>query len=281
MCGYPYRYCYNAHMRVSIKILITFLLLCIGAIPVSVSAVSFDSHGTTAQPGMLMSLTRSSGVAEPTTDKNAALLVGIYTDETSLDTRPGQVNVKTNGQTTALVSTLHGEIRVGDRIGPSSLAGIGARVDGKGWVVGVAQGSLDATTSDSVSVTIEDSRGSGRKVRVGRIPVLINVTYIPDATNNADSRDLRVPNFLQELANTIAGKHVTLLGLIMGFTLMLLGLAFACFLAYGAARGGLQAISRQPLSKAVITRRMLHSFAIAGGILVAGLVCGLLLMRFL
>jgi len=149
-----------------------------GTLSAAAASQSFNVLDNKSQPGMLMSLTANSGVVEPATDKNASLLLGVISaNDTAFDLQPGQVSVATDGVANVLVSTLGGDIRVGDRITPSSLAGIGAKAKMTAWIVGIAQASLDSKTTAAVASTVTDTAGSKHQVYVARIPLVVHVTY--------------------------------------------------------------------------------------------------------
>ena len=233
-----------------------------------------------AQPGMLMSVMANQGVVEQATNKNAALLVGVYTlDDTSFDKQAGQISVETDGPTTALVSTLNGTIKVGDRITVSSLAGVGAKAEKNSWVVGTAQGVLDAKTKGAVASTITDSAGGKHQVQIARIPVAVHVVYY--AGPNAPKSSSVIPDKVQELADAVAKKHVSVVGLVLSFLLLVFGLTLAGILVSGAVRNAFTAIARQPLSKASVTRLMLKSFVMSGIIVIVVFLGSFLLLRIL
>jgi hypothetical protein len=63
--------------------------------------------------------------------------------------------------------------------------------------------------------------------------------------------------------------------------LLLSGVIWAGFVIYAAVRGGLDAISRQPLSKVVINRAMVRSLAVAGGVMFGVVLGAFALLRIL
>jgi len=231
-----------------------------------------------ASAGMLMSLTANSGVVEPASDKNASFLLGVIsTNDTAFDLQPGQVSVATDGVINTLVSTLGGDIRVGDRIMPSPLAGTGTKAVASALVVGIAQASLDSKTTGAVAKTVTDTTGGKHKVYVASIPLVVHVTYytVPSPVSRS------IPDMLQAAADAIAGKHASVLGLLLSFLLMLTGIIWAGILINGAIRGGIAAIARQPLSKAFIRRTMLKSFGVSIIIVAVGSIGALVLLRIL
>lgn len=261
--------------------LIGLLAVAIPAVAAA-SSQSFDILGGQPQAGMLMSLSSNPGVIEPASDKNVKSLVGVVApaNETNFDQQTGQTNVKTDGASNALVSTLGGDIRVGDRITASALAGVGAKTTTSAWIIGIAQGSLDKNTKGVLKSTVVDSQGTKHDVYVGSIPVLVKVTYYSTASRSlaADTNTL-VPSVLQRAADALAGKHVSLRALLLSFLLFVIGVIAAGIVANSAIRGGFSAIARQPLAKSVILREVWRSFGMALAILVIVMVAAMLMLR--
>src|SRR5487761_1843538 len=112
----------------------TWLLICAVAllqvvIPATSSASSqyFYSLNNQTKTGMIVSLTADQQVIEPANNQNAKSIIGVIapSDEISLIQQPGQISIRTAGIANTLVSTLGGNILVGDRIAPSVLTGLG------------------------------------------------------------------------------------------------------------------------------------------------------------
>lgn len=244
------------------------------------SSQSFSVLNNQAQSGMLMSLTSNSGVIEPANNKNAASLVGVIaTDTSALSQQNGQTSVVTDGSANTLVSTLNGDIKVGDKIGPASLSGVGAKLTASGWMVGVAEASLDAKTTGAVATAVTDSAGGKHTVYVARIPLIVKVNYftMPAATTASTT----TPNSLQKIADQIAGHHASPLALILSFVILMTGIIWAGLVIYASVRGSLNAIARQPLSKVVINRAMMKSLLLALAVIAGVLIGSGLLLRIL
>jgi hypothetical protein len=268
----------------------TFGVLVIGvlavAVPVlaSASTQSFSVLDNKTQTGMLVSLTANSDVVAPATDKNAAALLGVTTDNTtdiSYSQKPGQVSVQTDGEASVLVSTLGGDVLIGDRIAPSSLAGIGQKIAGSGWIAGVAQASLDAKTAGAVATTVTDTKGARHQVYVARIPIVVHVTYytVSGATESKTATGL--PDSIQKIADAVAGKHASLIVILLSFLLLFIGVVSAGIIINSTVRGTFLAISRQPLSKAAVLRMMMRSLGVALGIIIAVFLGALLILKLL
>jgi co-chaperonin GroES (HSP10) len=245
--------------------------------PVTAGAQGFGVLNSSAQQGMLMSLSPNPQIIEPASDKNAQSLVGILDpNDTSLDLQSGQVNVKTSGVSNALVSTLNGDVSTGDRIAPSSIEGIGAKVDGNSWIVGTAQGSLTSKTKDAIKSDVTDTAGKKQSVYIARIPVVIKVTYYNASTNSSSI----VPQSIQSFADKLAGKHVKPWAIILSFLLIVMGVLLAAQLINSAIRSGMAAIARQPLTKALILPKILQTFAVALSIVLVVIAASYMLLHF-
>ena len=251
------------------------LMLALPATALAVSQ-SYNILNNSVQPGMLVSLTKNADVIEPATSNNANLLNGIATAGiTDINQQPGQVNVENDGKVTALVSTVNGDVNVGDRISPSSVSGVGGKLQGNGWVVGVAQASLNAKTDGAVASTVIDAKGGKHNVVIARIPLIVRVSYYGAAATAATSSDKssKIPSSLQSAADSLAGKRASLVGVLLSFLLIAIGVFFAGQIITSAIRSAFAAIARQPLSKAVVTRLIIKTFVIAA-IIVAGAILG-------
>jgi hypothetical protein len=229
--------------------------------------------------GMLVSLTKNTQVVEAANDKNKESLIGVVgSSQTDFDVGKDQVSVQTDGIVDTLVTTVDGDIKVGDHIGPSSIVGLGAKVNNNGWAVGIAQQSLDATTAGVVKSTIADSTGAKHEVYVASIPVSVHVVYFNPQQQTTSTA---IPNKIQSLADSIAGKRVSQVAIVLGTILLLAGFIIAGIIVNAAVRNGLQSIARQPLAKQETTRRMLQSFAMALGILVFAATATFIVIRYL
>lgn len=233
---------------------------------------------TSVRSGMLVSLTKNTEVVEPSSDKNVSTLLGVVgSAQTDFDVKKDQVSVQTDGIVDTIVTTVAGDIRVGDHIGPSSIVGLGAKVNESGWSVGIAQQSLDAHTKSAVKSTVTDSLGVKHEVYVTTIPVSVHVAYF-----NAKQQPVKqaIPNRIQSLADSIAGKRVSQVAIVLGFLLLLAGFAIAGIIVNAAVKNGIQSIARQPLARQEISKRMIQSFAMASGILALACIGTVIIIRF-
>lgn len=277
--------------QTKIRTLSLLLGLVMVGIPVATSASTqnFNVLNNQAQLGMLMSSTNNTGVAEPATANNASSLLGVATSVDSTDItqkiKAGEIPIQTDGQTVALVSTLNGNIKVGDRITASSIVGIGAKVAKSSWIVGIAQGSLDSSTQNAAPTMITDSAGNAHQVYVASIPVVVKVTYytVPPKTKSETKviKESMFPTSIQSAADKLAGKHVADSVILLTIIICLAGVVVAGMVVSSAVRGGFAAIARQPLTKGIILRRVGQSFLLAFVLLALVVSASVLLLRLI
>ena len=266
---------FKVNFRYVAFILTAAATVMIGPATASAASQSYNVLDNKAQLGMLVSLTANSNVVTPATDKNTNLLLGVIDTGTSnFSQEAGQVSVEADGKVSALVSTLNGDIHVGDRIAPSSLAGIGTKATVSGWVIGIAQASLDVKTAGTVVSSISDAVGHKHQVEVTRIPLVVRVAYYTVPTTASTK-----PNALQTAADSLAGKHASVVGIVLSFFLTIVGIFFAGQIITSTVRSAFAAIARQPLSKTAVTRLALRSFAVAVLIVTAVLGGAYLVLR--
>jgi hypothetical protein len=184
-------------------------------------------------------------------------------------TGTGQVQVVTSGTANVLVTNAGGTIHVGDYITVSSIAGVGQKVGSSSTrVVGTAQADFDGTGDGVTKRTINDGTGN-REVAIGQIPVVITVsTY----TATDGKQTYVVPNWLQNLSNTLAGKAVSPIRIIIASLILIIALISITVLLYSAVRNSIISIGRNPLSRGSVLRGLLEVVGIAGGILAASAV---------
>jgi hypothetical protein len=221
--------------------------------------------------GSLVSLdSKSSGsvvVADLTnTDRLFGIVVPPSSASISLSgSGSGQVQVVTSGTADVLVSTAGGDIHVGDPITISPIAGVGQKVGpSSSRVVGTAQTDFNGSGDGVTKRTIEDSSGAKKEVSIGQIPVVVAVsTY----TSTDGKQTYVIPNWLQNLSNTLAGKAVSPIRIIVAGLILIVSLISVTVLLYAAVRNSIISIGRNPLSRKSVLGGMLQIVAIAMAIL--------------
>lgn len=260
-------------------------LVLLGAFGGAVQAIRhYDTlDAAVLRPGMLVSATVNTNVIAPATPHTAATLAGVVVAEQADDTQQPLSQAPTNeqmvpvapdGQVQTLVSTVNGDIRSGDRITVSPLEGIGAKATGNGWIVGIAQADFSADATDAITADITDSSNATRQVSIGRIPVVVNVTYYAGAAKQGER------SAVMAFADSVSGKRATVLALVLSFVVLFVGLVVVGLIVNSTIRGGFSAMSRQPLIRRFIVGSIAQSLLLALFVLLAVFAAAYLILRF-
>ncbi|HKR82237.1 MAG TPA: hypothetical protein VJR27_04550 [Candidatus Saccharimonadales bacterium] len=241
--------------------------------PVAVGATGAISQGyktnsTEVTKGVLLSLVASSSTeVEPANNDNVTNLIGVAADKPLVELSAGQNNaqVVVNGSTEALVSNLNGDVKAGDKITASPVSGIGMKALEATEIVGTAQAGLDTVTT--VARTVTDKDGKTETIKVGLLPIGVNVSHYsaPAAQGTIASF---VPPFLQSVANTIAGRQVTPIRVLLGAAALLLGFIAIIVILSTAIRSGLISLGRNPLAQGALRKGLVDVIIAAMGLLV-------------
>lgn len=176
-----------------------------------------------------------------------------------------EMQVVLSGSANALVSDINGDIKAGDKITASPIAGVGMLAPAEGRVVGVAKADFDAAGSQTQNVT--DAHGGQHSVHIGYIPLQVGLAYYQNTSSSF------LPPFIQNLANSIAGKQVSLVRILFCLVLVLAALVSSSVLIYSAVRSAMISLGRNPLASSNIRKSLyqvaLITLAILGGVLLA------------
>jgi hypothetical protein len=178
--------------------------------------------------------------------------------------KDGQVQVATSGTLPVLVSDINGTIRRGDHVTASPVKGVGMLATANVRVIGIAQGAMTNVKKQ----TYKGSDGKQRTMKLGEVPVLVNVAYYfkePDKTI--------VPAAIQNIANSLAGKDVGTVPILVSAGIFLIMLIVVSSLIYSMIRASIISVGRNPLSQSAIYRDLVQLSGLVIGILGVGLVC--------
>lgn len=252
-------------------------VLAVGAI-----AQSYQPDTTDIGVGTLVSLVSSGSnkVTPANSTSNSSLLVGVAASKPLVELAtgsPSSVQVVVEGSTQALVSDINGAVHSGDKITASPVSGVGMKAIDAAEVVGTAQADLDSVTT--VNRTVVNKDGEETTIKVGLLPVAVNVTYY--STANTSFAASLVPPILQAAANAVAGKQVSPMKVLLGTLVIVLGFITVVVMVYVAIRNGVVSIGRNPLAEQSLRKGLLQVLAAAIGVLVvtAGLAYAIILIN--
>lgn len=244
-------------------------------------ALSSISQGYTAKDsvaiGSLVSLIpESPDSVEAATIDNTNNLLGVAVTENNSPLTigrgtTGEVQIATGGSVTILVSNINGDIREGDSITASPIAGVGMRVSSNSKVIGIAQADMTTTTEQTI-----DEEGSQQTVKLGSVPVLINVSYhyqTPEKTI--------IPAAIQNVANAVAGKAVSPLPIILSAIIFIVMLIVVMIIIFTMIRSSIISVGRNPLSQSAVYRDVIQLSAVVIAIVAAAIAAIYFILRTL
>lgn len=251
-------------------LLLSFTLLVAAIFPIVANASSIAQSYKSAKPirsGSLVSLNnKKSGQVEASTyltNKNLiGVVIGGEDSALVLNSDESKVTVASSGQTSVLVSDINGKISSGDKVTTSPIAGVGMKATEGGKVVGIA---VEEFTSKKATESFQVTNKSGetKTANVGLINVEIEVQYISGASSNS-----AVPESVQRLSDSIAGKPVSSAKIFLGGLIVLSSVVISAIIVYTGVRASFISLGRNPLAQKGISRVLLQTLITAFGFIV-------------
>lgn len=233
-------------------------LTVLGLAPAGASSanISHSYKATSAiHDGSIVSLDpQRSDYVQPANVDNGDRILGVAVAGNdsliAVDPSPGLVQVATTGSASVLVSTLNGDIGVGDQIGVSPFGGVGMKAALGSRVIGLAQTPFNAHTSGATTQQIKDKHGKTSTVRVGYVRLGIAIG------TNVASGDLANLTSLQKLAKSVTGHVVPTSRVVISIAVAAVGLLALVTLVYASIYGSIVSIGRNPLAKYTVFRTL-------------------------
>lgn len=242
-------------------------------IPLSVSALTTISQGyTTDKPlslGAIVSLEKDSSdkiIAASTSNVDNLFGVVIENESSLLSVSNGQENqvqIATSGTVPVLVSDINGPVKRGDHITASPIAGVGMKATGNVRIIGIAQSDMKLGKKQ----TYKEKNGKEGSATLGEVPALINVAYFfkePEKT--------LIPSPIQNIANSLAGKPVSTLPILISAAIFIITLIVVVSIIYSMIRSSIISVGRNPMSQSAVYRDLIQLSALVLAILTVGLI---------
>jgi hypothetical protein len=219
-------------------------------------AQAFETEDLGIIAGALVNLKPdSSNTVELATAENIDHLLGVASKDSLIELSndsTGTVEVVTTGEAAVLVSDINGDIRTGDKITSSPIAGIGMRALTSTLVIGTAQADLSSVQTEER--VVKDKSGTERKVKIGAIPIQVDKVFY-EAPQDMNSF---VPPALQDFANNLAGRSVSPVRVMIAGFLIAFVFAIVIVLLYSSIRSSIISIGRNPLSESAVRKSLLQ-----------------------
>lgn len=257
-------------------------LLVLGLAPAAASSanISHAYKGAGAIPnGSVVSLNpkRQDYVQQANTSNGMRLLgVAVAGDDSLLavDARPGTVQVATSGNATTLVSTINGDINVGDQVGVSPFDGVGMKALPGSRVIGLAQTSFNGSMDDDATTKqIIGKNGKTSSIRVGYIRVDIAIN------TNAESLPDSNLSGLQKIAKSLTGHTASIARVVISLAIAIVATLALITLIYASIYGSIISVGRNPLAKYAVFRTLSSVLAMAALVAIVAILTIFLLLR--
>lgn len=195
--------------------------------------------------------------------------VVVRADETpvSLTHDTAGVLVSTAGKYEVIVTNVNGEIKRGDYLTVSPIAGVAMKADDRqGKTIGQALQDFDTTDPNNILASREftSQDGATKQAAMGRILADL------DIRNNPLAYGIFAPQVLIELGQTIAGGPVSVTRIWGAIAVLVLSFLTGSVIFYAGVRTSLIAIGRNPLSKGSVLRGFFQVTAISLTIFLVG-----------
>lgn len=187
------------------------------------------------------------------------------------DTPNGQPVVRT-GVVDVNVTTLGGNIKYGDYITSSQIAGKATKAAQSGYVLGIALANFDGTNAPTVT-------GPAGPVASGKIPVALRIEYA----------ELTNPRFAGELFGFVGSSFLenvrdpkqlgTIVRYLAAGLVILLSFTFAFLTFSRSIAKSVEALGRNPLAKSAIQLSMIINIVLLVITGVIGIVASILIIR--
>lgn len=246
----------------TVLVFVVLGLYCFSAQAAASIAQAFLAGEDDIVSGAIVSLSQEEATSsvELSTRANNEHVIGVASSQTVGPAAGDTVQVVTDGSAVTLVSNINGDVRAGDKITASPIAGVGMKATQSGVAVGTAQESLGGNGAERV---ITDKDGKRRAVRIGSIALQIAPAYY-EITPGTSSF---VPSVFQDFADNLAGHRVSPVRVMTAGSLVLLLFVVVTVLLYSAVRSSLISIGRNPLSEHALRKSLLQVGLIILGIL--------------
>lgn len=242
--------------KVVITLLMFLLVLLFGLSGVSAASPNFSRsyNATTVIPnGSLVSLmSGSSSIVQAANTANSNRLVGVVeqSSDSLLAVNPGsgKVQVATSGTVNALVSTVNGNISVGQNIAVSPFNGVGMKANSGDRVIGIAVTAFNPNTAGATNEIVKDSSGNKHRITVGYVRLTIAIGTLNSSNFSIQS--------LQLFVESLTGHPISALRLIIAVVVAIVAILSIVTLIYASIYGSIVSIGRNPLAKMAVFRTL-------------------------
>ncbi|HSX47708.1 MAG TPA: hypothetical protein VLF63_02950 [Patescibacteria group bacterium] len=249
----------HKHYLIKLLFYVPVSLFILTLKPVNATSANLSHSYNSLNPipvGSVVSLdTTHQGFVNIANMSNSDHLLGIcVTPSESLlavDEKSNSVQVALSGSANTLVSTVNGDIKVGDQISVSPFDGIGEEASPGSHIIGIAETSLTKNTPDVQIEQVKDNNGKTHTISISFIRLTIGI-----GTGSQNGAGGNQANFLQKLIKSLTGHNVSTIRIILSIVVGLVTLVSIASLVYSSIYGSIVSVGRNPLAKIAIFRTL-------------------------
>lgn len=229
----------------------------------------YATDDTGLRPGMVVALEGASTknglpIVVRATNNNQDRIVGIATtiDESlvSVVSASADIYVGNEGNISAYVSNINGEVKKGDLLSLSPLNGILMRASDSSRVIALSQEDFNLAAAEQYPITNSDKK----TVDIEQINVNLDL-------KGGNDRNTSQNNTLTRIGASLTGRQVSDLRVMVSLIVFFIVMLTEGAVLYGAISSAVKSLGRNPLAKVYINREMVRVVLIAVLVLLVGL----------
>lgn len=238
--------------------LLTFGVLTIGLIsallPVEVLAASVVSQGFKVSQNLPASAAVSleGDTLRLATPENQDRLYGVVVNQQdavlSFSNDSNQVQVVTSGQASVIASDINGDIKTGDQLVPSPIAGVVMKGTEPGKSIGEAQQDMSKQSANFQKKTLTAKDGTSKTVNVVLLSVTVDIHDFQPSTPSTPA--ILLP--LQSAFSNLGGKEVSTPRVILATVVLVISLIATLVILYSASSNSIRSVGRNPTAKSAV-----------------------------
>jgi hypothetical protein len=217
---------------------------------------SYDADGTIVNGDLVGLEANKPDYVQLANTGNGTRLLGVAVNSgdslLAVDASTAKIQVATSGSAGVLVTTLNGNINVGDEIGVSPFNGLGMKAVANSHIVGLAEASFNSQSSGATLRQVKDESNHTKQIWVGFTQVSLAVS-----SNSTPAGGSRL-SFLQKIAKSLTGHTISTFRILISIVILLLAVVVLVAIIHASIYGSLLSVGRNPLAKDSIIRALIY-----------------------
>lgn len=186
----------------------------------------------------------------------------------------GTVQVATSGIVPINVSTVNGNIKSGDQLTSSPIAGFAMKATSPGKTIGRAVQDFSSSSNGAQIRDVSDSKGKQVKVAIGQAQVAIQLS---DWAGTSGASNPFVDN-LQSVASQVIGRQVNAASAMIAAFVLSIAILVSGIVLFSSVTSSIHSLGRNPLSHSVIRRSLTQVILLVVALMTASVLVAYLII---